>query len=140
MYVLTKPLAVAATSCGEPLPPSRIAALKSSTALPNHMRMTRNEVRPARDENKPLFKDYLTTRYPPIMKPNNPIHAVERCTMGRSNQGPAFPSLLLRAVNVNRRKNMKVNANETAMNAGVVAVGADSRSGALDGRFERSKI
>lgn len=74
------------------------------------------------------------------MKPNSPIHAVERCTIGRSNQGPAFPSLLLRAVNVKRKKNMSVNANETAINAGVVAVGADRRSGALDGKSERSGI
>ena len=73
------------------------------------------------------------------MKPNRPIHAVERCTIGRSNQTPAFPSLLLRAVKVKRKKNMTVNAKETAMNAGVVAVGAESKSGAFDGKSVRSK-
>ena len=37
-----------------------------------------------------------------------------------------------------RMKKMTVNASETAMNAGVVAVGAVSRSGALLGNTERS--
>lgn len=35
-------------------------------------------------------------------------------------------------------KKMMVNARDTAMNTGVVAVGAESRSGALLGNTERS--
>ena len=62
----------------------------------------------------------------PIMKPNRPIHAVNRCTIGRSKNGPSLPILLRSAVKVKRKKNTMVNASETAMKTGVVAVGADS--------------
>ena len=57
-----------------------------------------------------------------------------------SKNGPIFPSLLRRAVNVKRKKNMNVSANEMAMNTGVVAVGALKRSGALLGSTVRSKL
>lgn len=49
-----------------------------------------------------------------------------------------MPSLLRSAVNVKRRKNMIENAKETAIKAGVVAVGAVRRFGALLGRTDRS--
>ncbi len=77
------------------------------------------------------------------MKPKIPIQAVERWTMGLSKNAPAFPIFVRKAVKLNRRKNRNVNAIATAMNAGVVAVGALRKSGAFPGstvRSERSQV
>jgi len=43
---LVKPLLKWAMSWGSLVPPPMIALLKSSTAFPNHMRMTRKDVNP----------------------------------------------------------------------------------------------
>ena len=73
------------------------------------------------------------------MKPRRPIQAVARCTPGLSNNAPNFaPSLLLIAVKVKRKKKIMVNAMEIAMKTGVVAVGADSNPGVLEGSTDKS--
>ena len=74
-----------------------------------------------------------------MRKPKRPIHAVVRCTAGLSKTLPNLPILWRKVVMTKRMKKMIVKASETAMNAGVVAVGAERRSGALLGRTERSR-
>jgi len=94
--------------------------LKSSAALPNHIRMTRKAVNP-------------------IIKPNNPTHVEMRWTPGLSKAVDNFgPSLWRREIRVKRRKKMIERPIEVAINAGVVAVGALRRLGALLGRLDRS--
>ena len=73
-----------------------------------------------------------------MRKPRRPIHAVVRWMAGLSKTLPNLPIFPRKDVMVNRRKKMIVNARDTAMNAGVVAVGAESKSGALLGSTERS--
>lgn len=73
------------------------------------------------------------------MNPSKPIQAVARWTKGLSKTAPALPILERKEVNVKRKKKMRVKAMETAINAGVVAVGADKRSGAPLGRTSRSR-
>ena len=58
---------------------------------------------------------------------------------GLSKTLPNLPIFERNEVKVKRIKKMRVNAMETAMKAGVVAVGADKRSGASPGRTSRSK-
>ena len=74
----------------------------------------------------------------PIMKPMNPIQAVARWIWGRSNIAPALPRNARCAVNVNMKRKITVRAREMAMKTGVVAVGASSKSGALEGNTDRS--
>ena len=74
----------------------------------------------------------------PMRKPRSPIQAVARWTPGLSRALPNLPILPRKDVRVNRTKKMTVNARDTAMNTGVVAVGAESKSGALLGNTERS--
>lgn len=117
---MMNPLLVAATRAGALCPPFRMASLKSSTALPNHILMTRKLVKP-------------------IMKPSSPIHAVARCMPGLSIAPPSLaPSLERNAVSEKRMKKMIVKPRAIAMNAGVVAVGALSKVGADDGSADRS--
>ena len=73
-----------------------------------------------------------------MRKPRRPIQAVVRCTAGLSSTLPALPILCRKVVITKRTKKIIVKPRETAMNAGVVAVGAERRSGALSGRTERS--
>lgn len=76
----------------------------------------------------------------PMINPKNPIHADKRCSMGLSNIVEILDPILSRKdikVNVNRNNAEKKIA--TAMNAGVAAVGAESRRfGELAGSTERS--
>ena len=73
-----------------------------------------------------------------MMKPMKPIQAVARWIWGRSNIAPALPRNARCAVKVNMNRKITVRAREMAMKTGVVAVGASSRSGALEGRTDRS--
>lgn len=74
------------------------------------------------------------------MNPRRPIQAEIRWTIGLSNTPESFaPSFDRRQIIVNRMKKTIENPSETAMNAGVVAVGAVKRLGALPGRSERSE-
>jgi hypothetical protein len=76
----------------------------------------------------------------PIMNPSRPIQAEMRCTVGDSSIPESFaPSFGRRQIMVNRMKKIIENPSETAIKAGVVAVGADKRLGALPGRSERSR-
>jgi hypothetical protein len=76
--------------------------------------------------------------YKPIMKPNSPIQADTRCIMGFSKTAPALPSLWRREIIVNIMKNSSVNTRDRARKAGVAAVGAVRRAGALPAMTERS--
>ena len=75
-----------------------------------------------------------------MRKPRRPIHAVVRWMAGLSKTLPNLPILPRKDVRVKRMKKKIVNANEMAMNTGVVAVGALKRSGALLGSTVRSKL
>jgi phage shock protein A len=72
------------------------------------------------------------------MKPNRPIHAVTRWTMGLSSVAESLPSFARKETRVKRRKKRAEKARETAMKAGVAVVGAVRRLGASPGRTERS--
>lgn len=74
----------------------------------------------------------------PIIKPNSPIHADTRCIIGFSKAAPIFPSLCRREIMVNIMKKSKVNTRDRARKAGVAAVGAVRRAGALPAITERS--
>lgn len=74
------------------------------------------------------------------MNPRKPIHAVARCIKGLSKGAPNLPSFPRCVVRVNMMKNITAKASETAMKAGVVAVGAAKRSGAFAGRTVRSAV
>ena len=73
-----------------------------------------------------------------MRNPRSPIQAVARWMPGLSRAFPNLPIFPRKEVIVKRMKKMTVKASETAMNAGVVAVGAVSKSGALLGNTERS--
>jgi len=59
---------------------------------------------------------------------------------GFSSVAPNLPMEPRNDMRVNIKKNMTVNARATAMNAGVVAVGAERRSGAFPGRTDKSYV
>ena len=73
-----------------------------------------------------------------MRKPSRPIQAVARCKPGFSKTLPILPIFPRKDVRVKSMKKMTEKTSETAMNAGVVAVGAVSKSGALLGSTERS--
>ena len=119
---LTNPFPVCATKAGEFCPPCKTASLKSSTAFPNHIRITRKLVKP-------------------VMNPSRPIQAVVRCTPGLSTAALSLAgSFARRAERVKRKKNRIVKAMPTAMKAGVVAVGAVTKLGAEVGSTLMSTV
>jgi hypothetical protein len=62
------------------------------------------------------------------MKPNRPIQADARWIIGLSSAADSLaPSLARKAIKVKRIKKTDENPRETAMKAGVVAVGADNQ-------------
>lgn len=64
------------------------------------------------------------------MNPSKPTQAVVRPTKGLSSMAPTFsPSFARKEIMVNMRKNKVEKPIDTAMNTGVVAVGAERRSG-----------
>lgn len=73
-----------------------------------------------------------------MIKPMKPIQAVARWICGRSKSAPALPRNARCAVKVNMKRKITVRPREMAMKTGVVAVGASSKSGALDGSTDRS--
>lgn len=76
----------------------------------------------------------------PIKKPKKPIHAEIRWIMGLSRVVENFsPNLWRKEVKVKMKKNTIENVRETAMNTGVLAGGAVSKSaGACLGRTDKS--
>lgn len=73
------------------------------------------------------------------MKPNNPTQAAKRWIPGLSITPAILPGILWRSeMRVNSMKKTTPKPSDTAIKAGVVAVGADRRSGALLGKTERS--
>ena len=75
----------------------------------------------------------------PIIKPNKPIQADARWTMGLSSWADSLaPSLARKAIMVKRMKKMDENPRATARKPGVVAVGADNQRAASLGSTERS--
>jgi len=77
-----------------------------------------------------------------MINPKNPIHADKCCSMGFSNIVEILDPILLRKeIKVNVKRNNAEKEIATAMNAGVAAVGAESkRFGELAGSTERSRI
>jgi len=74
------------------------------------------------------------------MKPKIPIQVDTRWIMGLSSASPNLaPSLVRKAIRLKRTKKMDENPRETAMKAGVVAVGADNQRDASLGSTARSK-
>jgi len=96
-------------------------SLKSSAALPNHMRRMRNEVMP-------------------IMKPKKPTHAEIECSIGLSRKAVIFSPILWRKeIKVKVMKKMTEQASASPKNTGVPCVGAESRSrGAVLGSADKS--
>lgn len=78
----------------------------------------------------------------PMINPKNPIHADKRCSMGFSNIVEILDPILSRKeIKVNVMRNNAEKEIATAMNAGVAAVGAESRRfGEFAGSVERSEI
>jgi len=75
----------------------------------------------------------------PIMKPNRPIQADARWTIGLSSIADNLaPSLARKAIMLKRMKKMNEKPRETAMKPGVVAVGADNQRDTSLGSAERS--
>ena len=73
------------------------------------------------------------------MNPSNPIQADVRWTIGRSRAADNLaPSFVRREMKVKRIKKTTEKPSDIAMKAGVVAVGAVKRSGALLGSADRS--
>jgi len=119
-HTMVKPFSMLARIWGPEDPAWRIAALKSSTAFPYHIRSTINAVIP-------------------IRKPNRPSHATARLSIGLSSLALSFsPNFARKETKVNKMTKIVENTREMAMNTGVDAVGALSNFGALAGKTERS--
>lgn len=74
------------------------------------------------------------------MNPRSPTHVEARWMDGFSSVPEILaPSFSRKAIIVKSRKKIMENESATAMNAGVVAVGAERRLGEFPGRTERSE-
>lgn len=83
-------LAISSGPCG---PWNAMLLLKSSAALPNHIRMIKKDVIPAEVVSQDVH-DAIIEPDSPMMNPKNPIHADKRWTIGLSKAAVILAPIL----------------------------------------------
>ena len=133
-----KPFPIEASSLGPFAPRRTISRLKSSTALPNHIRFMRNEVIPIFGIKRP--SQDVSHIYLPIINPRRPSHATTRCRVGLSNLVPRRPSFERNDTSVNNRTKSVEKTKETATKPEDVDTGESRKRGVPEGKAERSEM